>query len=257
MNVAITGLEREKLASYIRKEFPEISIVRSNPEFILCYGGDGTLLYAERQYPGIPKVMIRNSRVCNTCARLGRDTILKLLIQNKFYLTEHYLLKAQVDHITMYGLNDIIVGHANINTSLRFVVYLNDEQYGGEYLGDGVIVATPLGSTAYYQSVTHSTFQSGLGVAFNNTVNSIGHLVVADSSIITVKVNREAAIIMADNDRTAIPVPLNTPVTIQRSDRVTSIVCYKEKNYHKFNIGIGENRVPLGYCQICTKLLAQ
>jgi NAD+ kinase len=64
MKVVISGLAKNELAQYIRKHYPnDIQIVKSKPEFVLCYGGDGTLLFAERHYPMVPKVMIRKSRV--------------------------------------------------------------------------------------------------------------------------------------------------------------------------------------------------
>ena len=33
-------------------------IDNNKPDFVITYGGDGTVLYAERRYPGIPKITI-------------------------------------------------------------------------------------------------------------------------------------------------------------------------------------------------------
>ncbi len=255
MKVIITGLKRAELTTYVRKHYPELRIAKSKPDFILCYGGDGTLLYAERVYPGVPKVMIRNSRVCNTCARMTRDKVLSKLTAGMYELVEHPLVEAKIRGKTIYGLNDIIIGHATINTSVRFNTYLNGEQYGGEYLGDGIIVATPLGSTGYYQSITHSTFQRGLGIAFNNTVNNLGHLVVSSDTEVKIRVNRGPALAVADNAHTFFPLDKGQIVTVRQSHRSTYIVYFKGKHYRQYNIGVGENRVPLGYCQICSKAI--
>ncbi|MBI2415160.1 MAG: NAD(+)/NADH kinase [Candidatus Kerfeldbacteria bacterium] len=252
MNVRIAGLQQRELTQYIRKHFPTIKIVRSKPDFVLCYGGDGTLLYAERLYPGIPKVMIRNSRVCTNCARLSKEVILELLSKGQYALSEQPLLEAKIKNHVVYGLNDVIVAHAAVNTSLRYNVLLDQQHYGGEYLGDGVIVATALGSTGYYQSVTHSTFQDGLGVAFNNTINNIGHLVVTRDTTITVKVNRGPGVVVADNAKKFIPIDHGETVQIKRSYRTTYIAYFKGKHYRQYNV-VGENRVSLGYCQICKK----
>lgn len=256
MKVAIAGLQQRELARYIRQHNPHIKIVQTKPDFIICYGGDGTLLYAERQYPGIPKVMIRNSRVCHHCAEYSRSTILTLLEKGQYALTEQPLLEAKFKHTTIYGLNDIIVAHAMVNTSLRYNVLLNGEPYGTEFLGDGVIVATPLGSTGYYQSVTHSTFQLGLGVAFNNTINNIGHLVVPSETEISVRVNRGPGIVVNDNARKLYPIDNGEVVKIKKSYRTTYIVYFSGKRYRQFN-AVGEYRVPLGYCQICKQKITQ
>lgn len=253
MRVIIAGLDNQELTRYIRRHFPQIKIVRSKPEFILCYGGDGTLLYAERKYPGVPKVMIRNSRVCTNCARTTRETILKLLIKGQYFLQNNSLLEAKLGDEIIYGLNDIIIGHATINTSLRYKVSLNGEAYGNDYLGDGIIVATPLGSTGYYQSVTQSTFQEGLGIAFNNTVHIIGHLVVPENTVIKVQVDRGPGLVVGDNAKKYLRIDNGQHVTIRQSHRSTEIVYFKGKKYRPYNISLGENRVPLGYCQICSK----
>lgn len=253
MRVKVAGLDRAELIQYIHKHFPEIKVVRSNPEFVLCYGGDGTLLYAERQDPGIPKVMIRNSRICHNCARVTREIILTLLTQGKYELTEHPLLEARIHDTKLLGLNDIIIAHSTINSSLRYNVYLNGAQYGAEYLGDGVIVATPLGSTGYFQSVTQSTFQNGLGIAFNNTVNIIGHLVVNADTEVRIQVNRGPGLVVADNDQQYIRIDKRQSVIVRQSHISTYMVYFKGKKYRQYNVGLGENRVPLGYCQVCSK----
>ena len=211
------------------------------------------MLYAERKYPGVPKVMIRNSRICNSCARTTREVILSLLTKGKYTMREHPLLEAKIKGTTLFGLNDIIVAHATVNTSLRYNVYLNGEQYGGEYLGDGVIVCTPLGSTGYYQSVTQSTFQDGLGIAFNNTVNILGHVVVGNDTEVKIKVNRGPGLVVADNDKQFIPIDKVQSLTVKQSHRTTHIVYFKGQKYRQYNVGLGENRVPLGFCQVCSK----
>ena len=249
----IAGLHRAELAKHIREHYPEISIVRAKPDFVLCYGGDGTLLYAEREYPGVPKVMIRNSRICHNCARVTRDTILRLLLDGRYELQNHPLLQGKVGSKVLYGLNDIIIGHAAINAGLRYEVLLNGEQYGTEYLGDGVIVSTPLGSTGYYQSVTQSTFEKGLGIAFNNTVHVLGHLVIAEDTTVEIKVHRGPGLVAADNSDEFLPIDKGQSVTIKVSHRSTDIVYFKGKKYRQYNISLGQSRVPLGYCQVCSK----
>ena len=39
-------------------------VVEKNPDFIVCYGGDGTVLFSERKFPGVPKLIIKTSRAC-------------------------------------------------------------------------------------------------------------------------------------------------------------------------------------------------
>lgn len=257
MKVAICGLAKAELGRYIKTHYSHWDIVQQKPELVLCYGGDGTLLFAERQYPGVTKVMIRNSRVCYHCAELTRQTILKLIDQKKYRLVKHYLVEGKAKGKTLYGINDVVIGHKNINTGLRFTVYLNGEHYGREFLGDGIVVSTPLGSTGYYQSITRSTFQDGLGVAFNNAVNNIGHIVVDEKTRVTVRIHRESALLMADNNPLIISLEPKDEITIQLSRRFTTIAYFPGKQCKPFNICINEERLPLGYCQVCAKLFTE
>lgn len=258
MKVIVSGLAKHELETYIRKHYRhDIQIVKRKPEFVLCYGGDGTLLFAERHYPTIPKVMIRHSRVCNLCARLARETILRLLSRGQYSLLEQPLLETTQRRKTIYGMNDIMVAHAQVNTGLRYHLWLNGENFGEELLGDGLVVATPLGSTGYYQSITRSTFQQGLGIAFNNSILSIGNIVVPEDTVVKVRVDRGPALIVADNDDVFLPLQVGDIVTIRRSHRSTTIVYFAGKQCRQFNVSIGEKRMPLGFCQMCSNSLVR
>lgn len=256
MKVVVAGLKKAELAQYIRQHHKaDIQVVKTHPEFVICYGGDGTLLFAERHWPSVPKVMIRHSRVCASCARSSRDTILRLLARGQYSLVEQPLLESTIHGRTIFGINDILVAHGEVNTGLRYRMYLNGELFGGDLLGDGIVVATPLGSTGYFQSITRSTFKTGLGIALNNTIFNVSHLVVDADAVVKVKIDRGPAIVVADNDDRFITLQSGETVTIKRSYRTSHLVYFAGKQYRQFNFGIGESRVPLGLCQMCGKLL--
>lgn len=252
MKIDVVGLERDELVNYIKKNHPALEITKKNPKIIISYGGDGTLLYAERNYPGKLKVMIRKSQVCSKCLNETKHNILSALEHQKFKEHKHFLLEARVGNKRIYGLNDILVAHEKMNTALRFKIYLNDVQYGQEVLGDGVLISTPFGSTGYYQSITRSNFQEGLGIAFNNSVNVLGHLVVKEKNIITVKITRGPACIFPDNAKKSVVAETGKKITIQKSKRYSKLAIFSGSSA-KFNISTSQNRVPLGYCQVCAK----
>jgi len=69
------------------------------------------------------------------------------------------------------ALNEISLHHASPTLATVFVPRIRDrgETVGFErVVGDGILVATPFGSTGYYRSITGGQFTDGLGVAFNN-----------------------------------------------------------------------------------------
>lgn len=255
MRIKVYGPEREKLRTFIRKNYPEFKILSKedkNPDLIVCYGGDGTLLLAERMDPGIPKVGIRNSQICNICRHETRDTVLQLLKEGKYHIGEHNKIEAYCHDKKIMALNDIIIGHYHINTALRFKVFVDDLPYGGEFLGDGVIIATPIGSTGYYQAITRSNFQEGIGVAFSNTVNIIGHIVLNDKVKIKILITRGPGKLSYDNDKSILNLKDGDEVIVQKSKQISRLANFSGPD-KKFNIDISHNRLPLGYCQICRK----
>ena len=78
------------------------------PDVIIAYGGDGTLIGAERDYPEIPKIGMRHDSTCIKCDRHKDERVLERLATGG--LTEERLLKlvgACRNHTTV-AMNDII-----------------------------------------------------------------------------------------------------------------------------------------------------
>ena len=63
--LVISRLESSEIKRFLKKS--GFKIVNSNPDLIVCYGGDGTILYAEMNFPQIPKLIIKKSRICRKC----------------------------------------------------------------------------------------------------------------------------------------------------------------------------------------------
>ena len=52
-------------------------------ELVIAHGGDGTLLWSERDYPGIPKLPIRDARTAPQCKSHSYDAVLDALIKDE------------------------------------------------------------------------------------------------------------------------------------------------------------------------------
>lgn len=252
MDIQIVGLQRDDLAAYIREKYSDLNIVEENPEVVVCYGGDGTLLYGEGKFPGVPKVMVRHSRVCALCQEETRDTVLRLLSAGEYTIVPHMKLAVKALGQTLHALNDVVIAHKFINNTLRAKVFVNGEQYGSELFGDGVVVSTPLGSTGYYQSITRSNFTQGIGIAFNNSINTVSHLVVQEEYVIDVEVTRGPGLIAADNNEEQITVETGDRARIRIAKEQAQIIRFGQE-YMRFNVNTGADRVQLGYCQVCRK----
>jgi NAD+ kinase len=175
-------------------------VVLDDPEVVISYGGDGTLLGAERTWPGVPKIAIRRSKSWSKCKRHQDDVVLTRLKDGDISSTQLLKLEGTSKGQTFVGLNDIIVHHARVSSAVRYRVRINSDPYSGEIIGDGLVVATPFGSRAYYRSITHSIFHVGMGLAFNNSTELVNHLVLSEESQVEIEITRGPARLVADNN---------------------------------------------------------
>ena len=123
----------------------------------ISLGGDGTVLFTARlcasaKVPVFPINFGRFGFIASIEPNEWEGK-LELFIQNKSNLYERLLLQATVTRkseiITHFeALNDIVVSGASIGKLVNLNVSFNDIPFGS-YRGDGIIISTPTGSTAY------------------------------------------------------------------------------------------------------------
>jgi len=221
MRIAIYGRNLDDLRQIMQKI--SIPIVEDNPEFVIAYGGDGALLGAERDFPNIPKLPLRDWRTSHKCPKHSEEAILQKFIDNKLKKESIIKLKATVNKQTLCGLNDITIHTNNTVSAVRYRIWLNGQLYNNQIIGDGLIIATPFGSTGYFRSITRSIFQVGLGVAFNNSTEPLDHLVIADKGNIKVEILRGPAILCADNNPSKIVLHKGEYINITTHTKQTKI----------------------------------
>jgi NAD+ kinase len=205
--VLLFGAHASKLKPELEKH-PELEVVTRDPDVVVSYGGDGTLLAAELQYPGLPKVPILNSRRGHRCIPHPASQVLEGLARGELHVNEYTKLNCQVnfqdrpEHFrTLTALNEFATHMGRINSAVRFQMWLNDEPYdnGVEILGDGFIVCTPFGSTAYFNKLTRGIFTKGIGIAFKATTEHTSHLVLPADTRIRILITRGPAQLAYDS----------------------------------------------------------
>lgn len=130
-------------------------IDRDKVDFIIVVGGDGTFLRAFQRLKSIetPMVGVRAGRRSFLLDVEPNEVLGRLrdLVEGRYIVYEHMLLKiATDDGKEYYALNDLVV--ASIRDTRSGVISLGvyvDGDLLYRFDGDGVIVSTPLGSTAY------------------------------------------------------------------------------------------------------------
>jgi NAD+ kinase len=229
MKVAVVGLDRKMFEKKLPKDF---FIDRKKPEIVFSFGGDGTILYSERLYPGIPKIFVRHSRFCKKCEVVGSyKKLFDALRRGKYKIVEEIKLEGVVNGSRkkmLVGLNEINVCSRMPMKAVRLQLFVNGRCVQREVVGDGIVVATPFGSTAYFYSVTRKTFSRGIGIAFNNSRVPIRHMVVAENSTIRIKVLRGDAVMCADNNKKVFRLKAGDVVTVKKSRLKARLVKFKK-----------------------------
>ncbi len=130
-------------------------------DFLFSIGGDGTILDAVSLVgnSGIPVTGINLGRL-GFLSSISKELIIPAInaIQNGHYKLENRtLLKLAAPKnlfgTTNFALNDLTVYKPNVMSMLTIKTWINGE-FLNAYWADGLIVATPTGSTAYSLSCT-------------------------------------------------------------------------------------------------------
>ncbi len=227
MKLSVFSLNSSLVKDYkhlIKKNF---SYDDKHPEMVVSLGGDGTFLMAERRYPGIPKLLVRDSNICNKCDWSSLSPILDKLRRNEFAIEEHMKLEADVRGDKKLCLNDAVIRNKMPIHAIRFILSVDGKQVNGELIGDGVVVATPFGSTAYYYSITKKMFNEGIGIALNNLSMPVENIITGENSLIEIKLTRGDATFSYDNDENIITLKTGDKVVIKKSGEVARIVKIK------------------------------
>ena len=194
-----------------------LCVTSTGPDVVVTHGGDGTLLRAERMWPGVPKVPARIGARARLCDRHGLEAVLRRLADGALDETELPKIEVAMGRYRALALNDVVMRNALPTEAVRFRVSV-EGRATGEITGDGLVVATPFGSTAYYRSITRRRIARGLGVAFNNTTDVLEPLELSDGGRVEVEVLRGPAVLVPDNDVRAVPLRAGHRFVVSSSD---------------------------------------
>jgi len=116
-------------------------------DVVVALGGDGTFLKAVHEHPGLP-VLGLNIGGLGYLASVGEDgfaSALRCLADGAFTISERSLIEAGG---RFAALNDIVVTRELTGHAARLDLFA-DGKLVTRYMADGLIFATPTGSTAY------------------------------------------------------------------------------------------------------------
>lgn len=164
-------------------------------DLIIAVGGDGNMLGTARTFApyGVPIVGINRGRL-GFLSDISPDEIdinLEQVLKGNFKVEEHFLLEGEVSvkGVTQIptALNEVVLHSSKMPHMIEFDMYVDDTFVYNQY-SDGLIIASPTGSTAYALSaggpIMHPSLDAIVLVPmFPHTLNSRPLVVPGDSQI--------------------------------------------------------------------------
>ncbi len=214
----------------------------ATPSVMLCYGGDGTILDGAQRLDGeaIPIAGINSGRLgyLATTPKNGITKLFDAIVANQLRIEERSMLCVEgdflPDNITAYAINEVAAQRFGA-TMISVELYLN-EQLVSTYHGDGTIVATPTGSTAYSLSAGGPILSPDCNsfvitplAPHNLTMRPV---VLPDSACITLRVKSREGDINISIDNNTYHIDNQATIHISRSSRKLYLATMGNNNFY-------------------------
>ncbi len=215
-----------------------------NSDFIVLLGGDGTILDISKKaaFANVPLLGINLGHLgfLTDTDRKGMEEAVLKVLDGDYIIDRHMMLEADVKSASdgenvFYCLNEFAVSRGNM---VEVGVYVNDE-YIDNFFGDGVLVSTPTGSTAYNLSAGGPILKPDSNTLAITPI--CAHTFYARSIVISAQdsvklvINRRSKTVLsvAADGRHMSDVNKDDVVNIKKSDKYLSIIKTKKLGFYE------------------------
>ncbi len=196
------------------------------PQFdaIISLGGDGALLFVVKHFPDTPALAVNYGTIGFLTAGNEDDLekLLMALIQGNCFLSERVLLQCHHPKGSLHVLNEVAIKNKHRMLELDCSV---DHRLIRRIRGDGVIVGTPTGSTAYLLSagapIVMPEARCLILAGLNEYNFSSRNIILRHDVEVEIKIDestRENEIYLTADGREQIPLNVGDKVTIKESE---------------------------------------
>lgn len=236
-NVEIIMLNSYDIINYRFKEFLDLIIV---------LGGDGTILSVARGINGkldvpILGINIGNLGFLSSIEFSDIDKAFRKLKEGNYKAEKRMLLTCDLPSEMIVNeslaLNDIVIARGSLSRMMRFQIFIDGKRYYN-FKGDGLIIATPTGSTAYSFSAggpfVYPTVDAITLTPICAHTTGVQPIVLNSNSNIEVKVvnNNEEFNIIFDGQRTIRSIN-EVIINIKKAKEYAKIILFDDYDYFK------------------------
>ncbi len=221
----------QQTAAYATNEFvvPRSELAGYAPEFVLVLGGDGTLLSAARAIgPAEIPLLAVNLGSLGFLTEVRLDELYTTLtaavegrcpIESRTLLDCH-LIRNGEDMAHFRALNDVVI-KSTVARLIGFQLCVNGERVV-EYQADGVILATPTGSTAYSLAAGGPVLIPSVEAFLLTPIcpHSLTHrpIVVNDEATMSVRLDSGADGVLSIDGQVGTPVLQGDQIVCRKAD---------------------------------------
>ena len=234
--------------SHALKEVSSVSTFKDSTDLddtfdcLISLGGDGTLLDTVTlvRDKNIPVLGINFGRL-GFLASLGKenlDSVVQALATRSYVVDQRTLIHMDANiplfGDTPYGLNEFAIHKRDTSSMIKIHTYLNGE-FLNTYWADGLIVATPTGSTGYSLSCNGPVVFPESGsfvitpVAPHNL--NVRPIIVPDNNIISFELEGRTDQFICTLDSRKEFVDRNVQLAVKKENFTISLVRLHEKNF--------------------------
>ncbi|MCJ7807008.1 MAG: NAD(+)/NADH kinase [Clostridia bacterium] len=215
-------------------------------ELIIVVGGDGTILRVARDLAcwNVPVLGI-NLGHKGFLAEIEveqMERFLQYIAANQYAYQERMMLEARLmrgnEELGNYlALNDIVVSRGPFSRIIKVEAYINDD-FMESYSGDGIIIATPTGSTGYSLSaggpIVNPTME--LFVITPICPHSLYNrsVIVNSSDNMKLRVDsRQVQVVLTVDGQVRFSLEDEDQITICRSRQIVKLVCFHDYSFYR------------------------
>jgi len=235
-------LSQELRQEFNLRDYPAFDDAKGEVEFALSVGGDGTFLTTAAAIidTNIPVLGINYGHLgfLAEVETKDVDNILDQLIAGRYTIEQRSLLHISgVDgnrQIDTDALNEVALMKSGLSSMLTIDTYVNDELLN-TYEADGLVIATPTGSTAYNMSVGGPIMvPQARGILLSPIASHSLHdrpIVVPDDWQIDLRVRSRNRNYMLSVDGRSLVVTQEMKLHIEKSKKTVKLVQIGDRNF--------------------------
>ena len=217
------------------------NIICNEVDFVVTIGGDGTLLATVRRSFNydIPILGVHagNLGFLADLSMNELDSFVKKIIEGEYQIDERAIMEATIikdgKELNMYAFNDIVLTRTRVSNMIHIETLIDSKPFN-TYYGDGVIVSTPTGSTAYNLSAGGPILfpMSNVFALTPICPHSLTQrpLVLPGKFAIEMRTSEERALIIIDGQDVH-ELGLNESVKIKLASKTIKLIHTKEFDY--------------------------